>query len=117
MLYQVGALGNAFWAYCIDFYNEVLRNNFKGLFYLLYRSLGDSFDNAGNCYEIAEDWHQWFYNISGSVRGQVGGYATRYATTNNFTFITIRGGRHEVPETAPISSFEMLNRLLSGTSF
>jgi len=30
----------------VDFYNEVLRNNFKGLFYLLYRSLGDSFDNV-----------------------------------------------------------------------
>ena len=68
-------------------------------------------------YEVADEWHQWFYNISGSFRGQVGGYATRYATTNNFTFITIRGGRHEVPETAPISSFEMLNRLLTGASF
>ena len=30
------------------------------------------------------------------ISSQVGGYATRYAK-NNFTFVTVRGGRHEVP--------------------
>ena len=30
---------------------------------------------------------------------------------NGFTFITIRGGRHEVPETAPQRAFEMLNKV------
>ena len=49
------------------------------------------------------------------VEEQVGGYAIRYA--HNFTFITVRGGRHEVPVTAPASSFEMLRRFLHGIDF
>lgn len=55
----------------------------------------------GMGFKVADDWHPWTYSI-----GQVGGYATRYE--NNFTFITIKGGRHEVPETAPEQSLEML---------
>ena len=54
------------------------------------------------------------YNMD-AVREQVGGYATRYA--HNFTFITIRGGRHEVPESAPVSSYEMLRRFLNDIDF
>ena len=45
----------------VDFYNEVLRNNFKGLFYLLYRSLGDSFDNVEQ------------YGVTGIVRDEISG--------------------------------------------
>ena len=82
-------------------------------------------------FDVVEDWHQWFYSNSltqentiasnhptynmDAVREQVGGYATRYA--HNFTFITIRGGRHEVPESAPVSSYEMLRRFLNGIDF
>ena len=68
-------------------------------------------------YEVAEDWHEWFYANPGAVRDQVGGYATRYESAYNFTFITIRGGRHEVPETAPVSSFEMIRRMVMGEQF
>ena len=68
-------------------------------------------------YEVADDWHEWFYKSTGTDKEQVGGYATRYATQYNFTFITIRGGRHEVPETAPAASFEMLKRLVTDTQF
>ena len=68
-------------------------------------------------YEVAEDWHPWFYNSSKGFDEQVGGYATRYNTKFNFTFITVRGGRHEVPVTAPVSSFEMLYRLLNDIAF
>ena len=82
-------------------------------------------------FKIVEDWHQWFYNDSiasdnlirknkpsyseNTVLQKVGGYAIRYA--QNFTFITIRGGNHMVPETAPESSFEMMRRFLSGEYF
>jgi serine carboxypeptidase-like clade 1 len=48
---------------------------------------------------------------------QVGGYATRYANANNFTFLTVRGGRHEVPETAPVKAFAMVSGLVSGSTF
>ena len=40
----------------------------------------------------------------------------RYAA-NNFTFITVKGGRHEVPETAPEQALELVRRLVSGESF
>jgi hypothetical protein len=62
--------------------------------------------------KVADDWHPWSYG-----GGQVGGYATRYFGPNNFTFITIKGGRHEVPETAPLQSSEMLRRLLAHENF
>ena len=68
-------------------------------------------------YDVADEWHPWFYSSPSSMRNQVGGYATRYTTPYNFTFLTIKGGRHEVPETAPAAAFDMLTRLLTGDSF
>jgi cathepsin A (carboxypeptidase C)/serine carboxypeptidase-like clade 1 len=58
------------------------------------------------------------YNLTfeGETTSQVGGYATRYAE-NDFTFITVRGGRHEVPETAPDKAFAMLQGVLEGRLF
>ena len=47
----------------------------------------------GMGFDVADPWHPWLYK-NGT---QVAGYAVRYAA-NNFTFITIKGGRHEVPE-------------------
>jgi len=55
----------------------------------------------------------------------VGGYAVEYdvsglaasANPTSFSFITIRGGRHEVPESAPAQAFEMLQRFISNKSF
>ena len=68
-------------------------------------------------YQVGDDWHEWFYKSSDGIREQVGGYATRYDTAYNFTFITIRGGRHEVPETAPEASYEMIKRLINNVQF
>jgi cathepsin A (carboxypeptidase C)/serine carboxypeptidase-like clade 1 len=36
---------------------------------------------------------------------------------NPLTFITIRGGRHEVPETAPNKALELVKHLVSGEPF
>jgi len=65
----------------------------------------------GMGYEVKSPWHVWTYNGN-----QVGGYATTY-TENDFTFITVKGGRHEVPETAPEQAFEMLRRIISLEGF
>ncbi len=35
----------------------------------------------------------------------------------SFAFVTVKGGRHEVPETAPGQAFELLTRLIDGTPF
>ena len=57
-------------------------------------------------------WHAWTYNGD-----QVAGYATTYKTPTNFSFVTVRGGRHEVPETAPAQAAELLRRLIAGEAF
>lgn len=65
----------------------------------------------GMGFETKSAWSPWTYGD-----GQVGGYATTY-TANDFTFVTVRGGRHEVPETAPEQAFEMLRRVLTQDGF
>ena len=66
----------------------------------------------GMGYAVADPWHPWAY-----ASGQVGGYATRYATPHNFTFITVRGGRHEVPETQPQRALHMFKTFIDGGIF
>eukprot|EP01062_Namystynia_karyoxenos_P082487 TRINITY_DN9302_c0_g1_i1.p1 TRINITY_DN9302_c0_g1~~TRINITY_DN9302_c0_g1_i1.p1 ORF type:complete len:495 (+),score=208.67 TRINITY_DN9302_c0_g1_i1:81-1487(+) len=65
---------------------------------------------------VVKPWHPWTYTSQddGSTN-QVGGYATVY--TNGFTFVTIRGGRHEVPETAPVRGAAMVAHLLGDKEF
>lgn len=67
----------------------------------------------GMGYAVAKPWHAWTYKAG----TQVAGWATRYATPTNFTFITVKGGRHEVPETAPEQALEMLRKLVTGEHF
>ncbi|KAL1525238.1 hypothetical protein AB1Y20_020105 [Prymnesium parvum] len=67
---------------------------------------------SGMGYDKTAPWHPWLYK-NGT---QVAGYAVRYAA-DNFTFITVKGGRHEVPETAPAQALEMIRRLVSGELF
>eukprot|EP00511_Aplanochytrium_stocchinoi_P011702 CAMPEP_0204875236 /NCGR_PEP_ID=MMETSP1348-20121228/45431_1 /ASSEMBLY_ACC=CAM_ASM_000700 /TAXON_ID=215587 /ORGANISM="Aplanochytrium stocchinoi, Strain GSBS06" /LENGTH=350 /DNA_ID=CAMNT_0052031565 /DNA_START=42 /DNA_END=1094 /DNA_ORIENTATION=- len=65
-------------------------------------------------FKVKKPWHPWLYG-----KGQVGGYSTIYSTEGkyDFTFITIRGGRHEVPETSPAKAYEMIRRLLDDQPF
>ena len=66
----------------------------------------------GMGYAVDAPWHAWTYNGD-----QVAGYATTYKTPTNFSFVTVRGGRHEVPETAPAQAAELLRRLIAGEAF
>ena len=81
-----------------------------------------------NGWRVAKPWHPWSYPFQPyaghTETSQVGGYATSYTVGNEengepsgFSFITIRGGRHEVPETAPQRAFEMLNKMFLGKDF
>ncbi len=45
--------------------------------------------------------HPWFFSLQ----------------QGSFAFVTVKGGRHEVPETAPGQAFELLTRLIDGTPF
>lgn len=67
-------------------------------------------------------WHKWDYTSTSGADHQVGGYAVSYDVTSLgsnhlFEFITVRGGRHEVPESAPAQGLEMLNRIITSTPF
>ena len=59
--------------------------------------------------------HPWEYK-DGPYQ-QIGGYAIEFDVPGRFVFTTVRGGRHEVPETAPDRAFEMLKRFLNGEKF
>ena len=73
---------------------------------LTHRSMG---------YPITKPWHPWEYK-DGPYQ-QIGGYAIEFDVPGRFVFTTVRGGRHEVPETAPDRAFEMLKRFLNGEKF
>ena len=76
-------------------------------------------ENMG--YSVKKSWHSWAYTSSSGATNQVGGYAVEYDVSalgdGSFEFITVRGGRHEVPETAPAQAMEMLTRLVNGQVF
>ena len=66
-------------------------------------------------YPITKPWHPWEYKDG--PYNQIGGYAIEFDVPGRFVFTTVRGGRHEVPETAPDRAFEMLKRFLNGKKF
>lgn len=67
----------------------------------------------GMGFNVSQPWHPWRYKQG----KQVAGYAINYATPHNFSFITVKGGRHEVPETAPEQALEMIRRVVGGVGF
>jgi carboxypeptidase C (cathepsin A) len=58
-------------------------------------------------YAIQEDWRPWLVN------DQVAGYVTTYQQ-NDFTFATIKGAGHMVPQYKPVEALAMFQRFLSG---
>lgn len=66
-------------------------------------------------YNISSAWHPWLFETNGF--NSVGGYATKYDVPGSFTFTTVRGGRHEVPETAPERAYAMMQRFFAGSDF
>ena len=64
-------------------------------------------------FAIADEWASW--TVSGEQGPYVGGYRINYAS--NFTFLTVRGAGHMVPETRPEAALTMLKNFISGTSF
>ncbi|KAH6834393.1 serine carboxypeptidase-like 20 [Perilla frutescens var. hirtella] len=55
-------------------------------------------------YMIVEEWRPWRSN------GQIAGYIQEY--DNNFTFLTIKGAGHTVPEYKPREAFDFFTRWL-----
>lgn len=86
-------------------------------------------------YPVKTSWHSWLYTSASGNPDQVAGYAIEYdvseerrhrvvrrnsrsaSVTPSFSFVTVRGGRHEVPETAPAQALELVRKLIAGESF
>ena len=65
-------------------------------------------------YNISHPWHSWVSDVNGYR--SVGGYATTFEVPGpSFQFTTVRGGRHEVPETAPERAFTMMTNFFAAT--
>jgi len=75
----------------------------------------------GMGYPVKAGWHSWDYPSSRDSSWQLAGYATEYDVSalgkGSFEFITIKGGRHEVPESSPAQAYEMLKRVLQKQPF
>lgn len=63
-------------------------------------------------YPVKAGWHSW------SVNSQVAGYATVYdAKNSSFSFVTVKGAGHMVPEYMPVQGLEMFNRFINNLPF
>lgn len=67
-------------------------------------------------------WHAWKYTSPSGADNQVAGYAVGYdvssvSSKGSLTFVTIKGGRHEVPATAPGQALEMLSTIINSKDF
>lgn len=61
-------------------------------------------------YSVIKPWAAWM--VQGDEGPYVGGYKIQYA--HNFTFATVRGAGHMVPETRPQSSLIMMKSHIFG---
>ena len=72
-------------------------------------------------YDVQDSWHPWTYSSSAGASNQVAGYAVNYDVSmfgkGTFQFITVKGGRHEVPASAPAQALEMLKRFINHIPF
>ncbi|XP_039000729.1 serine carboxypeptidase-like 2 [Hibiscus syriacus] len=94
----------------VSYYPRLITKGYRGLIYSGDHDAGipylgtESWIKSLNL-SIVDDWRPWF------VDGQVGGYSREYE--NKFTFATVKGAGHTVPEYNPKESFAMFNRWIS----
>jgi carboxypeptidase C (cathepsin A) len=65
---------------------------------------------SGLGFPVKEPWRPWFVNE------QVAGYVTSYEI-NDFTFITVKGSGHMVPQYRPVSAYAMFERFIKDREF
>eukprot|EP01041_Mallomonas_annulata_P004032 gene4032-8027_t len=75
----------------------------------------------GMGFDAKSHWHPWTYTSLAGNSNQVAGYAVEYDVstmgTGSFQFVTVKGGRHEVPESSPAQALELLRRLINKIPF
>ena len=75
----------------------------------------------GMGFPISKHWHPWLYTSLSGNTNQVAGYAIQYDVKHlgrgSFEFVTVKGGRHEVPASSPAQALELLKRLIHKKPF
>eukprot|EP00937_MAST-01D_sp_MAST-1D-sp2_P001839 g1839.t1 len=72
---------------------------------------------AGLGFEQTAPWHPWYGNSGAGGRSAAAGYAVRFGgASKRFSFVTIKGAGHEVPEFMPAAAFDMINAFINGTA-
>jgi len=61
-------------------------------------------------YPVRSSWTQW------KVNSQVAGYYTDYNVPTQFTFVTVKGAGHMVPQYQPVSALYMFNSFITKKS-
>lgn len=71
-------------------------------------------------FPIKEDWRPWLAGSRDEPKqtGMTAGYVTTYkAGDMDFTFLTVSGAGHLVPQHKPVQALAMLDRALNGKPF
>jgi len=70
-------------------------------------------------FDQTEAWRPWFSGTNASPNASItSGYVTNYdAGSHNFTFLTVKGAGHMVPEFKPVAAKAMLDRFMVGKPF
>jgi serine carboxypeptidase-like clade 1 len=71
--------------------------------------IGNEWWTSGLGVPVKAPWHPW------NTNQQVSGYATAYE--NNFTFVTVKGAGHMVPQYAPPQALDMFTRFVRNEDF
>eukprot|EP00054_Salpingoeca_dolichothecata_P015795 m.91549 g.91549 ORF g.91549 m.91549 type:complete len:465 (-) comp21661_c0_seq1:64-1458(-) len=71
-------------------------------------------------FKISKDWHPWHTESTGTVKSTIrGGYAINYVTDSGlpFSFITVAGAGHLVPQHKPHAAYDMVTKFLQNEPF
>ncbi|XP_057962294.1 serine carboxypeptidase-like 20 [Malania oleifera] len=95
----------------IDYHKKLTTQGYKALVYSGDHDMRVPFTGSQAWteslgFKVVDEWRPWW------SRGQVAGYMQGY--DHNFTFLTIKGAGHNVPENKPIESLDFYSRWLEG---
>merc|ERR1712194_385622 len=61
-------------------------------------------------FPVVKDWHPWFSDTTQQEGPNVAGYAIDY---ERFTFVTVKGAGHMVPQFKPVRALTLLSKFLA----
>jgi len=100
----------------IPIHKQLIANNFRVLIYSGDTDMAVPYTDSAYWtanlmgYQPINEWRPWYFQDK--VGTQIAGFVTEYP--GGFSFATIRGAGHMVPQYAPVPAFLMFQRTLLG---